>query len=173
MIIKLTELENGNFNLIINGTTIENLSDKDIRELDQELNLIWYRKDVQNYINEHHIQLTEDSFDDVLNTYAHLRFKNDGDDCGMTWTDCLDEAFCGYKYGNVLTTYMKEKLINAMLDERVEIIAETIECDVNEITNIPRNKLQTKITEFIENLEKDDAQDELIEIYSNWIDDED
>ena len=72
-----------------------------------------------------------------------------------------------------LTTYMKEKLINAMLDERVEIIAETIECDINEITNIPRNKLQTKITEFIENLEKDDAQDELIEIYSNWIDDED
>lgn len=160
------------YELTIGNTTISGLTNEDIRDLDYKLNLTWYKGDVENYISEKEIQLSEEAFDEVLHCYADLRQDNDGDEYGMTWDECLKEAFeiCGYKYGDTLTPKMKEILIGKIAEESNETIADIIGYDAKDLSFLDKEDVLTHITEYVENLEStSDGEKELIELYEEFV----
>lgn len=82
------------------GVKIEITLDE-VREMESLANTnVYYREDVTQYINDLYndgeiskeIRDNEDFANDLLDEYARLREKYDGDAEGLDWQECLDEA---------------------------------------------------------------------------------
>lgn len=90
------------------GTTISIPTDT-FTEISKEVDKnCYYRKDVTDCIDRliergelpSEAAQNEAFINDVLDSYADLREDNDGDECGLTWTACLIEAFEDVDYND-------------------------------------------------------------------------
>lgn len=174
MQVYIKETSNG-YKLTINDRIIENLSDDDLRKIVDTIDKIWYAKDVDNYLEENDIQLKPETRDSVIDTYAYYRNKNDGDDEGMTWSDCLDCAMEDYPYGDVFTDKMKNAIIDYYINndnEALDLFADYYEDTEDEsfapekLSNYKKLSIDEKtklISEYISSYVEDD--DDGIELY--------
>lgn len=94
MDIKLTKTGDDAYTLKIDSICIENISMGELGTLSQLIDTdVFYRKDVENYIKDNGLEIDEETFEEILDTYAKLRSDNDGTEYGMSWIECLAEAF--------------------------------------------------------------------------------
>ena len=87
---------------ITDGANTVQITPADLRNINDLINeQIWFKEDVMVRISEmveegllDESYLTNDEYiGDVLNEYKQLRNKYDGDAEGLTWIQCLNEAF--------------------------------------------------------------------------------
>ena len=52
-----------------------------------------YIPDMVKYLKDNGLVISEEKFEEILDTYAKLRSDNDGAEYGMSWIECLAEAF--------------------------------------------------------------------------------
>ena len=94
MDIKLTKTGDDADTLKIDSICIENISMGELSTLSQLIDTdVFYREDVNNYIEDNGLEINEETFEEILEKYAELRSDNNGAECGMSWTECLAEAF--------------------------------------------------------------------------------
>lgn len=94
MDIKLTKTGDDAYTLKIDSICIENISMGELSTLSQLIDTdVFYRKDVENYIKDNGLKIDKKTFEEILEKYAELRSDNDGAEYGMSWIECLDEAF--------------------------------------------------------------------------------
>ena len=170
--MKITVKENKenkkNYNLIINDVVVEGLSTRDVRCIISELNRNFYRGDIEDRLGDK-FQLSSSAFNEVLEKYACLREDNDGDADGLTWSECLDEAFEGYEYGDIFTEEMKRELIASMMKAPLDNVADEMDCYEDELAKLSSEELLAKITLFIECIKNVGDDDVLIDMYKEWV----
>lgn len=140
------------------------LTEKELRELNSSIDNIWFERDVQNKIAEEGLLFEEDTIEEIVSTYCYLRRKNDGDSEGMTWDECLDEAFEGHEYGDKLTDSMWKALKEKLTGDR-RLAAEFLEVTIEHALLLT----ETDLAEALDCIktEKDDC--DLIEWYVDTV----
>ena len=98
----------------LGSVCVKNISKNDLIVLEKKINAeIYFREDVENYIERHKIIIHEDTFAQILEAYASLIPETP--DLDLTQEECLNEAFEGFEYGDELTSEMEDKFIKALL----------------------------------------------------------
>ena len=116
------------------------LTEEELRDLNQSIDEIWFEKDVRDKIEKEGWLFKEDTVGEIVDTYCHLRHKNDGDSEGMTWDECLDEAFEGHEYGDKLTDSMWEVLKAKLMEDR-RLAAEFLEVTNEHVLSLTETDL--------------------------------
>lgn len=113
MDISLTTRAN-EYELRLGSVCVKNISKNDLIVLEKKINAeIYFREDVENYIERHKIIIHEDTFAQILEAYASLIPETP--DLDLMQEECLNEAFEGFEYGDELTSEMEDKFIKALL----------------------------------------------------------
>lgn len=157
------ELRDGEFVISNNGDEVV-LTEGELRDLNMQIDELWFECDVRNHIATKGWIFKEETVKDIVGTYCHLRHKNDGDSEGMTWEECLMEAFEGHEYGDKLTNYMWEELKEKII-VNTEHIADFLDISESDAAEIPKDELVKQLDEYKEKFEDID----LMEWYTDLV----
>ena len=171
--IELFDYEKGKYQMLIpsNGGRYIDITYDELIELEKVIKkTLYFSGDVKAYCIENGIALTEDSFGDVLENYYNLREENDGDSEGMTWDECLEEAFDEYPYGDVLTDTVWNKLKTSFDAETSDkecfrALMEELEIEVPEDYSFISNEKWQEIRKAISEMDNYD----LVDVFNEWL----